>query len=100
MVTATVDDDELADDILEVPYSIVDEIRGRTSTSADFREGVIEYYEQYSPQATWAQLAGKLYYCKNGEALATARKFIKRTPGKCVYIPLSNSPSSNAKSMQ
>ena len=107
MVTATVDDDKLAGEVLKVPYSICteirdkteyilqvpysvqDEIREKTSTSADFREGVIEYYRQYSPQATWGQLAGQLYlYYRECEALAAARRFIKRTPGKCVYIIL------------
>ena len=93
-VTATVDDVALAG-ILEVPGFIQDEIRKKTSTSADFREGVIEYYMQYSPRATWGELAGELYHWECGEGLAAARKFIKRTPGKCVYIPLSNSPSSH-----
>ena len=84
MVTATVDDDKLAMDILQVPYSIQGKIRKKTSTSVEFREGVIEYYEQYSPRATWGELAGQLYY-KECEALAAARTFIKRSPGKCVY---------------
>ena len=86
MVTATLDDGELAVDILQVPRSIRDEIR---STSADFREGAIEYYAQYSPRATcWGDLAGQLYYMEYGGALAAARRFIKTTPGKCVYILL------------
>ena len=88
MVTATVDDNKLADDILLVPSSILHTIRGKTSTSADFRERVIEYYIQYSPYANWPELAGELYYWKCGEALDEARRFIKRTPGKCVYIYL------------
>ena len=94
MVTTTVDDDALARVIVCVPYSIQEEIREKTSTSADFREGVIEYYIQYSPRATWGELAGELYRHEFGEALAAARKFFKRTPGKCVcvyYTPLSNS---------
>ena len=89
MVTATVNDNELTYNILQVPYPIRNEIRGRTSTSADFREGAIEYYVQYSPRATWAELAGDLCYTEYGEALAAARRFIKRIPGKCVHIYLS-----------
>ena len=85
MVTATVDDDKLAEYILRVPPSIQEKIRGKMFTSADFREGIIEYYIQYSPYTTWAELARRLYYMECGEALATARRFIKRTPGKCVY---------------
>ena len=90
MVTATVnDDDRLAGSILRVPYSIRDKIRGKTSTSADFREGAIEYYIQYSPLATWGELAGELYRWQYRKALAAARRFVKRTSGKCVYIYLS-----------
>ena len=88
MVIATVDDGKLADYILHVPSSIQGEIRKKISTSADFMEGVIEYYVQYSPQATWAELAAELYYEECDEALAAARRFIKRTPGKCMYIML------------
>ena len=91
MVTATVnDDDRLAEYILQVPSSIGGEIGEKTSTSADFREGVMKYYIQYSPQATWAELAGQLYYFQYHEALAAARRYIKRTPGKCVYSASSN----------
>ena len=86
MVTATLDDRKLAKNILRVPYSIQDKIREKTSTSADFREGLIEYYVQYSPRATWAELAGRLYCWKCGKALAAARRFIKKTPGKYEYI--------------
>lgn len=85
MVTATVDDDKLARDILHGPNSIQYDVRGKPSTSADFRERVIEYYIHYSPYATWAGLAGELYYWECGEASGAARRFIKRTPGKCVY---------------
>ena len=86
MVTATLDDHKLADYILQVPGSIREEIRGKTSTSADYREGVIEYYIQYSPRATWGELAGRLHFEECHEALAAARRFINRTPGKCAYM--------------
>ena len=100
MVTATVNNDRrLAYDVLRVPGSIQaeitiqNEIRKKTSTSADFRAGVIEYYVQYSPRATWPELAGELYFQECGEALAAARRFIKRIPGNCVYIPHSTVPA-------
>ena len=86
MVTATVGDDKLAEDILQVPRFILDKIRWKASTSADFREGAIEYYAQYSPRATWDELAGELYHEECGEALAAARRFIKRTSGKCTSL--------------
>lgn len=84
MVTATLTDDQLGD-CLQVPYAIQDEIREKASTSVEYRERVIEYAIQYSPYATWGDLAGQLYYRECPEALAAARRFIKRTPGKCVY---------------
>ena len=67
-----------------MPGPIQDKILQKTSISAEFREGVIEYYIQYSPRATWAELAGELYFRECGKALAAARRFIQRTPGKCV----------------
>ena len=85
MVTATVKDGKLEDYILRVPVSIQNKIRKKTSTSAEYRERIIEYYHQYSPYASWSDLAGWLYCWECPEALAAARRFIKRTPGKCVY---------------
>ena len=84
MVTATVKDHQLGD-CLHVPYSKRDEIREKTSTSAEYREGLINYFIQYSPYATWSDLSGELYRCEYPEAVVAARRFIKRTPGKCVY---------------
>ena len=84
MVTATVKDDRLEDCLL-VPSSKQDEIREKTSTSAEYREGLINYFIQYSPYATWSGLSGELYYNECPEAVAAAKRFIKRTPGKCVY---------------
>ena len=90
MVTATVDNNKLPVDILDVPVSIHYTISEKTSTSADFREGVIEYYIQYSPHATWAELAGRLYYWECVEALAAARRFIRRTPGMGALLSLAH----------
>ena len=84
MVTATVKDDQLGD-CLDVSPSERDEIREKTSTSAEYREGLINYFIQYSPYATWSGLSGRLYRYEHPEAVAAARRFIKRTPGKCVY---------------
>ena len=97
MVTATVDEDKLGA-CLHLPYYVGKEIREKTSTSSEYKLKVIEYYMHYSPHATWGDLAGKLYYLECPEALAAAKRFIKRTPGKCVYNlsdVMSNSPSSN-----
>ena len=84
MVTVTVNDHQL-ERCLNVPYSKQDKIREKTSTSAEYREGLINYFIQYSPYATWSDLSGELYDYECPEAVAAARRFIKRTPGKCVY---------------
>ena len=84
MVTATVKDDLLGD-CLRVPPSKQYEIRKKTSTSAEYREGLINYFIQYSPYATWSDLSGELYCNEYPKAMAAARRFIKKTPGKCVY---------------
>ena len=83
MVTATIKDLHKLADCLRVPSTKRREIRETTSTSAEYREGLINYFIQYSPYATWSDLCGKLYYNEHPEAVAAARKFIKRTPGKC-----------------
>ena len=84
MVTATIEDEQLGR-CLVVPPSIQYKIREKTSSSVEYRERVIEYYIQYSPYATWSDLAGLLYSRDYPEAVAAARRFIKRTPGKCMY---------------
>ena len=84
MVIATVKDHQLGD-CLDVSPSKRFEIREKTSTSAEYREGLINYFIQYSPYATWNDLSGRLYYYECPEAVAAARRFIKKTPGKCVY---------------
>ena len=84
MVIATVKDDRLGD-CVRVPSSKQNKIREKTSTSAEYREGLINYFIQYSPYATWSDLSGELYFREYPEAVAAARRFIKRTSGKCVY---------------
>ena len=84
MVTATIKDDQLGY-CLDVPSSKQREIREKTSTPAEYREGLINYFIQYSPYATWSDLSGRLYYNKYPEAVAAARRFIRRTPGKYEY---------------
>ena len=47
---------------------------------------MIEYFIKYSSYASWSRLAGGLYRYEKHEALSAARKFIKGTVGKCVYV--------------
>ena len=84
MVTATVDDDLLGKCLL-VPPLIRDQIREETVTSVEYRDRIIDYYLHYSPYATWNDLAGLLYSRDCLEAVALARSFIKKIPGKRMY---------------
>ena len=72
--TATVDEDTLGN-VLSLPRSKRSE-----------RSKMIEYFVKYSPYASWSLLAGRLYCEEEHEALSAARKFIKGTVGKCVYV--------------
>ena len=96
-VTATMklEDGELGNWILDVPFSICEKIHQQSSTATQEREGLIHYFINYSEYASWRYLAGKLYYREHHEALSAARRFIKRAPGRqCVYILMSDSPNS------
>ena len=84
--TATVSEDTLGN-VLNLPRSKLSE-----------RLRMMEYFIKYSPYASWSFLAGGLYYRGEHEALSAARKFIKGTVGKCVYVlssVMSNSSCSN-----
>ena len=71
---------------LNIPRNKWEELRQQSSTTAEYRERLIDYFLKYSEDASWSDLAGRLYYYEQHEAVAAARKFIKGTPGKCVYI--------------
>ena len=89
-VTATVtigevdflDGGELGGCVLLVPGSKCVEIHCQSSTDAEERETLIRYYLNYSPYASWSDLAGTLYHGQHHEALSAARKFIKTEPGQ------------------
>ena len=90
-VTAVIRDDELGD-CLVVPGTIQDDMKKKTSTSAEYRKKIIEYYIQYSPGATWSSLTGGLYYWECPKAVVAAKRFIKKTPGKYVISSHDHKP--------
>ena len=85
-VTATMplEHDELGKVVLSVPESEHEEIRRQSSTAAEERERLIRYYLNYSPYASWGDLAGRLYRRQHHDALSAARRFIKTEPGEFV----------------
>ena len=50
----------------------------------DSWRGVAE--EAYSQYASWSDLASKLYHREHHEVLSAAKKFIKKTFGKCMCV--------------
>ena len=85
-VVATVGENIL-EAVLNVPGSKRGEFRQQSSTTADYRQRLIEYFIKYSPFASWSDLAGRLYYENQPAAVEAARAFITQTPGKCCHHP-------------
>ena len=80
-VVATVGEDELGD-VLNVPWSKSSKFRRQSSTTADYRQRLINYFIKYSPWAGWSDLASELYHHDQPAAVEAARAFITQTPGK------------------
>jgi hypothetical protein len=78
-VVATVGEDELGN-VLNVPKSKREEFRQQSSTTADYRQRLIDYFVKYSPWAGWSDLTSRLY--DQPAAVEAARAFITQTPGK------------------
>ena len=72
--------------ILAISVSKREELQQQSSTTAEYREGLIDYFLKYSEYASWSDLASWLYCYEQHEVVAAARRFIKGTPGKSVYI--------------
>ena len=71
---------------LWVPKRKLEEIQKQSSTAAQVREGLINYFIKYSEYASWTDLANSLYEDEHHEAVATAKPFIKQTPGKYIHV--------------
>ena len=88
-VTATVplEHDQLGNWVLGVPlYTKCREIHQQSSSAAEERERLIHYYLNYSPYASWSNLAGSLYCGQHDDALSATKKFIKREPGEFMCV--------------
>ena len=81
-VVTTLKEDKLGD-VLVVPASKREEFRQQSSTTADYRQRLIDYFIKYSHRAaSWSDLASRLYFCEQSAAVEAARAFITQTPGK------------------
>ena len=84
-VVATVGDDDL-EAVLQIPQSKREEFRRQSSTTADYRQRLIDYFIKYSPWATWSDLASRLYAYGTPSSVEAPRAFITQTPGKTFYV--------------
>ena len=80
-VVATVGEDRL-EVVLDVPVSKREEFRQQSSTTADYRQRLIDHFIKYSHWAGWSDLTSWLYYHEQPAAVEAARAFITQTPGK------------------
>ena len=80
-VVATLGEDEL-ETVLHVPVNKSEEFRQQSSTTADYRQRLIDYFVKYSPWASWSDLASRLYPYGTPSSVEAARAFITQTPGK------------------
>ena len=69
---------------LVVPPRKLEEIQQQSSTVAQQRETLANYCIRFSEYASWTDLANGLHLWEHHEAVATAKTFIKQTPGKYV----------------
>lgn len=80
-VVATLEGDKLGD-VLNVPLSKRKEFQQQSSTTADYRQRLMDYFIKYSPWASWSDLASRLYAYGTPSSVEAARAFITQTPGK------------------
>ena len=71
---------------LAVPPRKLEEMQQQSSPVSDQREALINYYIELSEWASWTDLANSLYHEGQNEAVATAKAFIKKSPGMYMHI--------------
>ena len=80
-VVATIEEDKLGD-ILSVPRSKRKEFRQQSSTTADYRQRLIDHFIKYSPWVGWSDFTSKLYRHEQPAAVEAARAFNTQIAGK------------------
>ena len=80
-VVATLEEDKLGV-VLYVPESKREEFRRQSSTTADYRQRLIDHFIKYSHWVDWYDFASRLYLYGQPAAVEAARAFITQTPGK------------------
>ena len=80
-VVTTLGEDQLGG-VLRVPDSKGMEFRQQSSTTADYRQRLIDYFINCSPWVNWNDLASELYHHDQPAAVEAARAFVTQTPGR------------------
>ena len=74
--------ERLGYDVLDLPSSVYESIKSNRSFSHDKqRMALINHYLLYHPLASWAHLAGRLYFWEEHTALQQARQYITQQTG-------------------
>ena len=84
-VVTIIGEDKL-EDVLVVPESKMEEFRQQSSTTADYRQRLIDHFIKYSPWVGWSDLTSWLYRYEQPAAVEAARAFITQTPGKIIIF--------------
>ena len=80
-VVATLGEDKL-ENVLDVPVNKREEFRQQSSTTADYRQRLIDHFIKYSHWVGWSNFASRLYRYEQPASVEAARAFITQTPSK------------------
>ena len=77
-------------EVLDVPDSVVDDIRASPSHSTEEEKRIagLQYYLQTLTGASWETIAGALWFMEEHTALEEVRQHLPRTYGECILLLL------------
>ena len=68
--------------VLRVPRTKQDEVQQQSASDEERREGLVKYYMDTHPNASWEHLGGKLLYWGENAAMEEVKVHIKSTEGE------------------
>ena len=68
--------------VLEVPGTKCDEVEQRSASDEERREGLVKYYVDASPYASWEHMGGALLHWGEDAAMEKVKVHIKPTEGE------------------
>ena len=85
----TVHDVETLEGVLEVPDAKAEEVERQSASYKERREGLVKYFLQTHPNASWEWLGGRLlWWEKNAAAVQSVKVHIKPNEGEYDYVVL------------